>query len=246
MEDRLEKIFKKGQEIKLNPSEKEKMRDFVISYAKKNTKRKTFSIFSVLRSAPAILIFTIVFGGVGISFAAEKALPGDVLYSVKTNINEEVIGLLTVSDENKVKWLAKVAERRIEETETLVKENRFDPAAKEKIEKNFEQKAKKIKEKIQAIDEKNNLDAASMASQNLENTLEKHREILEKLSEEKSESREEIDSVLENVKSFRDSIRKSREGSERKRRLFEEKQLSATSPSATSTEDRDKEEIERD
>ena len=69
MDDELEKIFKKGQEIRLNPSEKEKMRDFVISYARRNTKRQTFSIFSVLRSVPAILSFVIIFGGIGISFA---------------------------------------------------------------------------------------------------------------------------------------------------------------------------------
>src|SRR3989344_3388327 len=183
MEDRLEKIFKKGQEIRLNPSEKEKMRDFVISYARKNTKRQTFSIFSVLRSVPAILSFAIIFGGIGISFAAERALPGDILYPVKVKVNEEARGLLAFSDEKKVKWLMAVAERRIEETETLVKENRLDSATKEKIEKNFEEKTKKIEEKLKSIAEKNNSVEAEEVSRNLENALERHEGVLKELSE---------------------------------------------------------------
>lgn len=237
MEDKFEKIFKKGQEIKLDPSDKEKMRSFIISHAEKSKKRQRFYIFSVLRPVPLALSVLVILGGAGVSFAAEKALPGDILYVVKVEVNEKARGFVAISDENKVKWLAKVAERRIEETETLAKENRLNPEAQEKIEKNFEEKTKKIQEKLQAIDDKNNLEVASRVSQNLENTLEKHREILEKLSEEKSESREGINSVLENVKSFRDSIRKSREGSGKRRGLFERDPLSATSSSATGTED---------
>ena len=237
MDDELEKIFKKGQEIRLNPSEKEKMRDFVISYARRNTKRQTFSIFSVLRSVPAILSFVIIFGGIGISFAAERALPGDILYPVKVGVNEEARGLVAISDEKKVKWLATVAERRIEETEMLVKENRFDSASKEKIEKNFGENTKKLEEKLRSIAEKNDSERAEEVSRNIEDALERHEEVLKELSEERSESREEINSVLGNVKSFRESIKQSREGSERKRkRLFDENMLSATSSEATSTD----------
>src|SRR3989344_5888723 len=104
MNDELEKIFKKGQEIRLNSSEKEKMRDFIISYAKRNTELKTFSVFLVLKSVPAILSLAVIFGGIGISFAAEHALPGDILYLVKVRVNEEARGLLAISDEKKVKW----------------------------------------------------------------------------------------------------------------------------------------------
>jgi len=237
MDDKLEKIFKKGQKIRLNPSEKEKMRDFVISYARRNTKRQTFSIFSVLRSVPAILSFVIIFGGIGISFAAERALPGDILYPVKVGVNEEARGLVAISDEKKVKWLATVAERRIEETEMLVKENRFDSASKEKIEKNFGENTKKLEEKLRSIAEKNDSERAEEVSRNIEDALERHEEVLKELSEERSESREEINSVLGNVKSFRESIKQSREGSERKRkRLFDENMLSATSSEATSTD----------
>ena len=237
MDDKLEKIFKKGQKIRLNPSEKEKMRDFIISYAKRNTERKTFSVFLVLKSVPAILSLAVIFGGIGISFAAEHALPGDILYLVKVRVNEEARGLLAISDEKKVKWLATVAERRIEETETLVKENRFDSASKEKIEKNFGENTKKLEEKLRSIAEKNDSERAEEVSRNLEDALERHEEVLKELSEERSESREEINSVLGNVKSFRESIKQSREGSERKRkRLFDENMLSATSSEATSTD----------
>jgi len=201
------------------------MRDFIISYAKRNTERKTFSVFLVLKSVPAILSLAVIFGGIGIS------------YLVKVRVNEEARGLLAISDEKKVKWLATVAERRIEETETLVKENRFDSASKEKIEKNFGENTKKLEEKLRSIAEKNDSERAEEVSRNIEDALERHEEVLKELSEERSESREEINSVLGNVKSFRESIKQSREGSERKRkRLFDENMLSATSSEATSTD----------
>ena len=144
---------------------------------------------------------------------------------------------MAISDEKKVKWLATVAERRIEETEMLVKENRFDSASKEKIEKNFGENTKKLEEKLRSIAEKNDSERAEEVSRNIEDALERHEEVLKELSEERSESREEINSVLGNVKSFRESIKQSREGSERKRkRLFDENMLSATSSEATSTD----------
>ena len=156
---------------------------------------------------------------------------------MKVGVNEEARGLVAISDEKKVKWLATVAERRIEETEMLVKENRFDSASKEKIEKNFGENTKKLEEKLRSIAEKNDSERAEEVSRNIEDALERHEEVLKELSEERSESREEINSVLGNVKSFRESIKQSREGSERKRkRLFDENMLSATSSEATSTD----------
>src|SRR3990170_1139702 len=153
MNDELEKIFKKGKEVRLNPSEKEKMRDFIISYARKNERKQKLSIFSIFKTIPAIISIVVIFSGIGVSFAAERALPGDILYPVKVGVNEEARGLVALSDEKKVKWLATVAERRIEETETLVKENRLDSSAKDKIEKNFEEKTKKIEENVKSFRE---------------------------------------------------------------------------------------------
>ncbi|OGF69211.1 hypothetical protein A2643_04095 [Candidatus Nomurabacteria bacterium RIFCSPHIGHO2_01_FULL_39_220] len=246
MNDELEKIFKKGKEVRLNPSEKEKMRDFIISYARKNERKQKLSIFSIFKTIPAIISIVVIFSGIGVSFAAERALPGDILYPVKVGVNEEARGLVALSDEKKVKWLATVAERRIEETETLVKENRLDSSAKDKIEKNFEEKTKKIEEKLKSIAEKSNSVEAEEVSRNLENALERHEGVLKELSEKKSESKEEIESVLGNVKSFRESIRKSREGSEKRRGLLDVSLLSATSSSATSTEGEEEDEEERD
>src|SRR3990172_12867148 len=174
MNDELEKIFKKGKEVRLNPSEKEKMRDFIISYARKNERKQKLSIFSIFKTIPAIISIVIIFGGIGISFAAERALPGDILYPVKVGVNEEARGLVAISDEKKVKWLATVAERRIEETEMLVKENRFDSASKEKIEKNFGENTKKLEEKLRSIAEKNDSERAEEVSRNLEDELERH------------------------------------------------------------------------
>lgn len=220
--DELEKIFDKAKKIKLTSLEKEKMRSFITSVIKKRQAGAIELIYFTFPFKRPVLVllalFLIIASGAGISFAAERALPGDILYPVKIKVNEEIRGLISITDEKKVQWLTEVAERRIEETETLAKQDRLDQETQEAIEKNFEKRAEKIREKLETIDEKNNLDAAERVSQNLEDTLEKHREILERLSEEKAEAKEEIDSALENVKSLRDSVRKSREGFEERKR----------------------------
>ncbi len=65
--------------------------------------------------------FCIVFmsGGV-LTYAAESALPGDVLYSVKVSLNEPVIELFQRTPQEKALWVARRFERRLSEARTLV------------------------------------------------------------------------------------------------------------------------------
>lgn len=57
--------------------------------------------------------------------AAERAVPGDVLYPVKVNFNEEIRSTLAVSPYAKVEWETKRLERRIAEARLLASEGRL-------------------------------------------------------------------------------------------------------------------------
>lgn len=82
---------------------------------------------AVLASALALFLCT----SIGTSYAAEKALPGDALYFVKVNVNEPIVGALTVSTEHKAQWNVALAERRLEEVEALAAEGRLQASDSE-------------------------------------------------------------------------------------------------------------------
>lgn len=66
------------------------------------------------------------------AFAAEQALPGDVLYPIKIRVTEEARELLAVTTEQKADWEITRAERRMEEaTQLLVEDRLSDPVRSE-------------------------------------------------------------------------------------------------------------------
>jgi len=82
--------------------------------------RTQFSFVWYMRSAAvACGVFALIF--TPISFAAEGSLPGDRLYVIKTQINEEVRGAL-VAREHKDMYLQSLLERRNQELESLLQD----------------------------------------------------------------------------------------------------------------------------
>ncbi len=144
---------------------------------------------------PLILIVALLVGG-GVSFAAEGALPGDILYPVKVDVNEEVRAMVTYSSEAKADWEAQRAERRLEEAEQLASEGNLDADTSIKIEDNFVAHADKVHNRIEEFKNNNNFKAAADVSSNFEASLKVHHKILDKLSGKESE----IDFLNEKVK----------------------------------------------
>ena len=80
----------------------------------------TRMIFSYRSYVLAFFVgFFILLGG-GVSYVAEGALPGGILYPIKVSVNEEVRGMLVYSAEAKAEWDAFRAERRLEEVSSLL------------------------------------------------------------------------------------------------------------------------------
>ena len=66
----------------------------------------------------AILVIMLLIGG-GTSYAAEGAVPGDFLYTVKTDVNESVKGAFAFGDAAEADFQVRLVEERLEEAEIL-------------------------------------------------------------------------------------------------------------------------------
>jgi len=149
---------------------------------------------------PALASFLIVTFGLGTSFAAADALPGDLLYPVKTSVNERITAALAVTDQQKATVSAKFVVRRLEEAETLASQGRLSRDVQAQIEMNFDQHAQDFETHTAALarEEGREEDAAD-AQSDLETSLKVHAAILADLSEAVPETGTQASAIAQKV-----------------------------------------------
>ncbi len=155
--------------------------------------------------AAAILVALVV--GAGTSFAAEKSLPGDILYPIKVNITENIKGAFTFGTKAKAEWNAQRAFRRLEEVERLAAQGKFDRNARTEVESHFEKH-------IQDFREYAGQDAVASSSMELyaglEKTLYAHENVLTQVHDAGGQKTNEIKNILLEVKKETDKLTKER------------------------------------
>lgn len=144
-----EQLHKKSQTVKLQATEKRELRERLVSYMEyhplpanlKADKKFTTSLSKLPQSDPfmewiipfkALFKYSSVFAMlilVVIPFVAERAVPGDALYAVKVQFNEELRGTLTFDSFEKVEWETERLNRRIAEARLLASEGRLTAEA---------------------------------------------------------------------------------------------------------------------
>lgn len=152
-----------------------------------------------IKPMPIFIVILLALGGT--SFAAEKTLPGDALYSIKLNVNEHVQGWLSLSDEAKANWETILANRRLSETEELAVNSKLDAKTEARIESNFEEHANKAQEHIAKLAKVDAKVAADIAA-NLQTSLEAHNRILINISTSKNgDTESQLKTMILKVKS---------------------------------------------
>jgi len=155
--NKIKKAIDDVKDIKMSSHEKNDLLNHLDLYVKKNpikvvsSERSLFQfVFVQTRvhkyayySIAFILIFTLIGGNV--MYAAEKALPGDVLYPVKIHVNEKVKSAVALTPKAKAKIEEKRVIKRLDEVQTLVKTGKFDNQKLDQIEKEVEKSVKAIK-----------------------------------------------------------------------------------------------------
>lgn len=152
----------------------------------------------------AVAVFTLALflcTGIGSSYAAEHALPGDTLYFVKVNINEPVAGALVLSDTKKAQWGVSLTERRLEEAEALAAEGRLGESESRVIVSLLDASRAKFDERIAALDssESDDVLAADVRS-DLRSSLDAHAFVLEELAAEVPAVQQAIEPVISAIR----------------------------------------------
>lgn len=134
----------------------------------------------------AFIMVLLVTGGT--SIAAEKALPGESLYPLKININEQIQALTAFTPEAKARVAAGATNERIKEAVILSKRGQLSPDTKKIIEKQILKNAVEVKNQVASLVSTNNLKAAQSVTINFESALKAHALILEKISNATSDA----------------------------------------------------------
>lgn len=147
MDNDIKKIINKLKEPILSTKEKYFLRLSLLqkigrSGVKTERPEPVFSSFSFwvsltrgpsFRVALASFLIIIMSGGT-IVFAAEKSLPGEILYPIKTNINENVVRIISTNSQlSKAQFEAQILEKRLIEAEKLETKELLKEPLKEKI-----------------------------------------------------------------------------------------------------------------
>lgn len=178
-------------------------------------KEKRSNIILTIKNMIAGIIIAALLGG-GVSFAAEGALPGDLLYPVKTSINEEVRSTLAISAESKAELHAKFAERRLEEAERLASSGRLSIETGAQIAANFKSHAQESESQSEKAEAKGGAEAAVGIHSNFESALLAHEKVLAKIEVKNPESKEHLEVVLRDVRAEISTVTKKRESGEQK------------------------------
>ncbi len=161
----------------------------------------TFRLPSLMRLHPVALSLMFVFCvGVGTSYAAEEALPGDTLYPVKINVNEQVQGALALSPQAKAGWNAKRATRRLEEAEALASEGRLTAALQTDLETRFEKTADDFDANVLSLaSATGSPSVVAAATSNLEASLQERADALAQIATFASTSKDEITALRKRI-----------------------------------------------
>lgn len=140
-----------------------------------------FFLFDKKRLATSFLISGIVFSG-GVSLFAQTALPGEILYPVKVNINEKVRLAFALTPEAKANVEASLAATRLEEVEKLAVLGKLTPELAISNDENFNEHARSFEAHIATLKKQGDYQAVSTVGAFFASRIEAHQTILAQLT----------------------------------------------------------------
>ncbi len=149
----------------------------------------------------------IIFGSTsGVALAAQNSLPGDLLYPMKTQVNEKVLGWAMTSQEAKVNYEIGLVQLRLEEIEKISVQNKLDDKKSAATKVLLDSHITSAKSKISNIKKQKGKNAGIEASATLEASLNAHAKVLDTIIIEK-EKESESDSKASEIKNFLRDVR---------------------------------------
>lgn len=182
-----EQFHTKAQAVKLKASEREELRERVLSYmeyhplpqtAKRTIPKSERALFSDPYRTVSFKGWQIArYAGVAvcvlaltISYSAEQTVPGDALYAVKVRFNEEVRSTLAFSPYEKITWETERLSRRIAEARELESEGKLTTEVEQEVADAVREHGANARRGIAELKETDS-DEATLASLYLATTL---------------------------------------------------------------------------
>lgn len=193
--------IKKLKDIKLSESSRARMESGLLEYARfhkvsegvrvgedgrsiEQVPQRTslFNLFKQPKSMTAAIIAIALIAGGGTSYAAEGAVPGDFLYTVKTEVNENVKSAWAVSDEAEAKLQARLAAERLAEAETLAARGELTAEASTDISSRLKAHYDEAEKRSAAAEAKGDYESSATVRASLEGSLRAYASVLTDLN----------------------------------------------------------------
>ena len=129
----------------------------------------------------ALVAIMLVIGG-GTSYAAESAVPGDFLYSIKTDVNENIENVFAFSDESKAELQVRLVEERLEEAEILAARGELSAAAATDISARLKTHYEAVDMHTKAAEATGDFTSGATLQANMEGNLRTHAALLTDLN----------------------------------------------------------------
>ena len=126
-----------------------------------------------LRIALSSFLFVVFVGG-SISAMASNALPGDPLYAIKVDVNEEIKAALLSTPEEKVAFAKNRVENRVKEIKTLAETKTLTSEKQKKAQKALDANVSELSKELSALSNESPNTALSVTA-NLEESLKENK-----------------------------------------------------------------------
>jgi hypothetical protein len=209
MQPDIEKLLSAMPKTRLTTAERLALKQTIINemHAHPMRERTPWSIFpwtnmrsmklQLMVAVPVILV--LILGG-GTSALAERALPGDALYPVKTQVNERVASWLAVSPQSQAQVQTQFAERRLQEAETLAAQSRLNTKTRQELQQDFREHAASAQANLQRFRQDNSSEALTVNS-DFEASLKAHERILSNIGAGRdATTSREVDNLVQTLK----------------------------------------------
>jgi len=224
-----------AKNIRLSTQESDDVRTHVMRYANEHPVRLTEgwfalpsppgplelirSFFSPLRLKPALSMIVglcIAFGGT-LSVAAQSALPGDFLYGVKVNVNENIAAALHFSANARAEYETQRLENRLSEAATLVTSGRLKGGLESNASANITTQLERVQHSAKALSESGDANAALDVHSQVESMLNANAAVLGLLEHNNGQNTEsDVHNLLKNVSEAENHAMQLRVESEKK------------------------------
>jgi len=150
------RFLRRARKVRLTATEREEMKDALRRHMQMSPATPAESITSLLRFfTPLTLVpvstFVLLLAVVGVAYAAEGALPGDALYSMKILVNENIADAMSFTPEAQARQGTKQAVRRLDEAITLASREQLNAERAEILRQAFVTQAERVRERVLSL-----------------------------------------------------------------------------------------------